>query len=124
LGVALDYRFNGVNDITPATSDTSNWAYAVALYASYQATEKLTLHTRVDYTTGSDGTWFDAGLLDESDKQNRLGSLTVTADYSLWANVLSRLELRWDRSLTSDEPYNDGRSKNAVTLAANLIYNF
>lgn len=124
LGVAVDYRFNGVNDITPATSDTSNWAYAVALYASYQATEKLTLHTRVDYTTGSDGTWFDAGVIDESDKQNRLGSLTVTADYSLWANVLSRLELRWDRSLTSDEPYNDGRNKNAVTLAANLIYNF
>jgi hypothetical protein len=124
LGVAFDYRFNGVNDLTPADSGSGNWAYAVALYASFQATDKLAFHARADYTEGSDGTWYDAGVPEESDRQNRLGSLTFTADYSLWANLLSRVELRWDRSLRGDRPYNDGRDRNAVTLAANLVYSF
>jgi len=135
IGGAFDYRFNGANSITPATPTTENWAMAAALYLNYQATEKLKLNARADYTEGSDGTWYNGGAqtatnavspvipVPVSDKQNELGSLTLTADYSLWANVMSRLELRWDHSFR-DKPYNGGSDKNAVTLAANIIYKF
>ncbi len=37
-------------------------------------------------------------------------------------NVISRAELRWDHSL-KDKPYGYS-DKNAVTLAANVIYKF
>jgi hypothetical protein len=134
LGAAFDYRFNGANAVTMASDSDSNWAWAAALYASFQATEKLKLNARADYTTGSDGTWYNGGISSVtdtngvttlvSDEQNELGSLTFTVDYSLWANVISRLEARWDHSLSGDQVYNDDSDKNAFTIALNLIYKF
>jgi hypothetical protein len=119
VGAAFDYREDGANSLTPG----DNWAYAVGLYASMQATEKLKLNLRADYTEGSDGTFYDAGAGTVSDEQNELGALTFTADYSLWANVLSRFEVRWDHSFSSDA-YDSGADQDIVTLAANFIYKF
>ena len=128
LGGAIDYRFDGRNTVTVG----NNWAWAVAGYASYQATEKLKLNARLDYTEGSDGTYYNrAG----GPRQNRLGAATLTADYALWANVISRAEFRWDHSMSCDKPYggtgatpippaNTGVNRNAVSLALNLIYKF
>jgi hypothetical protein len=125
IGGAFDYRFNGANTVTPG----NNWAYAVAGYLSFQATEKLKLNGRVDFTQGSDGTFFDSGgpgVAGVNADQNSLGSVTVTADYALWANVISRAEFRWDRNLGGDKPYGGATAnqENALTLAANLIYKF
>ena len=53
--------------------------------------------------------------------------MTITADYALWANVVSRAELRWDHSMSGDKPYGGTTTpnqRNAVTLALNLIYKF
>ena len=101
----------------------SNWAYAIAGYTTFQATEKLKFAGRIDYTTGSDGTFFDAGGQGVSDEQNELLSFTATAEYALWANVITRAEFRWDHRLSDDKPY--GRSdENALTLAANVIFKF
>jgi len=119
VGAAFDYRWNGLNAIT--TGD--NYAYAIAGYLSFAATEKMTLNGRLDYTKGSDGTFYDGGAGGVSDEPNSLLGLTGTLDYQLWANVLSRLELRWDTCLTSDTPY-AREDKNAITLAANFIYLF
>ena len=110
----------------------SNWAYAIAGYASFQANEKWKFNVRGDYTEGSDGTFYDRGLAG-STQQNRLGAVTITADYALWANVISRAELRWDHSMSGDKPYGGtvpgigpggANQRNAVTLALNLIYKF
>ena len=118
VGAAFDYRFNGANDLTPG----SNWAYALAGYLTYQATDKLAFSGRADYTMGSDGTWFDAGDAG-SNRHNELFAATITAEYALWANVITRAEFRWDHCLTDDKPY--GRSdENALTLAANVIFKF
>jgi hypothetical protein len=126
VGAAFDYRFNGPNGVTVG----DNWAYAVAGYASLQATEKWKFNARVDYTEGSDGTYYNrAG----GNLQNRLGAVTLTADYALWANVISRLEFRWDRSLSGDRPYGGDLvlgagaapdQRNALTAALNVIYKF
>jgi hypothetical protein len=128
VGGAFDYRFNGPNGQTPANitgEPSSNWAYAIAGYVSFQASEKLRLNGRVDYTAGSAGTWYVTANGD----QNSMGAVTLTADYSLWANVVTRAELRWDHNLDGDKIYGGGGSSgdpdaDAVTLAANVIYKF
>ena len=137
VGGAFDYRWNGkgatVNPPGPATAALvtagNNWAYAIAGYASFQANEKWKFNARLDYTEGSDGTFYDRNGNGVSDAQNRLGSVTLTSDYALWANVISRAELRWDHSMSGDTPYGGttpgvGTQHNAVTAALNLIYKF
>jgi len=131
VGGAFDYRWDGPNTVTVG----NNWAFAIAGYASFQANEKWKFNARLDYTEGSDGTWYNRGTL-ASNFQNRLGSATITADYALWANVISRAELRWDHSMSGDKPYggtgatpvlpavDTGNRRNAVSAALNLIYKF
>ena len=124
VGGAFDYRFNGPNAVTVG----DNWAWAIAGYASFQANEKWKFNARLDYTEGSDGTFYDRNPPGPGNPglQNRLGSATLTADYALWANVISRAEFRWDHSMSGDRPYGDAThiQRNAVSLALNLIYKF
>ena len=68
----------------------------------------------------------------------RLFSTTVTLDYALWANVITRLEVIWDHDLNgsdifsseystateSDVPVIVNGRNNSVLLAANIIYKF
>lgn len=133
LGAAFDYRANGFNALTQSLpGDGKNWAYALAGYVSLQASEKWKFNARLDYTRGSDGTYYNAGgtwnagvytALLVSDIQNEFFATTLTADYALWANVISRFELRWDHSTSGDAPFGDS-DVNAVTIAANVIYKF
>jgi len=60
-------------------------------------------------------------------------ALTGTVQYDLWKNVLSRLEVRWDHAADGKGAYGQdlnnstatsGDKKNAVLIAANLIYKF
>lgn len=124
VGAAFDYRWDGPNTIV--TAPASTWAYAIAGYASFQANEKWKFNARLDYTEGTDGTFYNRGG-GGANLQNRLGAATLTADYALWANVVSRAELRWDHSMSGDKPYGGTtvpNQRNAVTLALNLIYKF
>jgi len=117
VGVAYDYRANALFD--------SSYENALGGYLTYQATEKLKLAVREEYATGSTGAY---GVVATNSKHNvsLLGS-TLTVDYSLWANVISRAELRWDHSLTGQGLFDGGVNNldhNAVSLALNLIYKF
>jgi hypothetical protein len=69
--------------------DTANFADSVALYASYQATEKLSVHGRGEF-------FWEKSDLGPIVGPNKVLALTGTVQYDLWKNVLSRLELRWD----------------------------
>src|SRR5207248_2660977 len=80
-----------------------NWA--LDGYVSIQATEKLSFYGRVEYlksrgdqklfvTPSPDG----SGVLVPT-APDEVMSLTATAQYDLWKNVMSRVELRWDHSL-------------------------
>lgn len=109
-GLAYDYRANG--------NGVQNYAWSGAGYLSYALTEKFKVNGRADYTEGSDGTYYTSG------KNNKMYAITGTADYSLWANVITRAEVRWDHA-TVGTPFGTGTGeKNAVTLAANVIYKF
>ena len=118
VGAAWDYRSDaapgsGIGAALPAVND----AYAVALYASY-GMDKWKFNLRADYMQGTSGTFY----VTPGDR-NELGSLTADLDYSLWENVLTRLELRYDRALSGDKPFGDA-DEQAVTVALNAIYKF
>ena len=125
LSVGASYDYMNGPPLAFAAPNKAGYANATTLYTSYQATEKLKLNGRAEYTTATKGFWYPPGV---SGNEKLLG-LTGTLDYALWANVVSRLEVRWDHSLTGDRPFGGtaaapGGEKNVVTLAANLIYKF
>ncbi len=95
-------------------------------YVVYQ-TGKWKFNNRLDYATGSNGAYGYTSTSD--DPHNQLFSYTLTTDYALWANVISRAEFRWDHALSGDRPFGGTavgapRDKNAVSLGLNLIYIF
>lgn len=81
LGAAFDYLT--LDEYSYSNDADSIWT--AGLYASYQASEKLSFHARGEYLNG------------ETSADNlELYALTGTIQYDLWANVISRLEVRWD----------------------------
>jgi len=115
----------------PGNSDSS--AMVVGLYANYQANDKLSFNARVERVEDN-----NAGFTPGS---SEVDEVTLTAQYQLWANVLSRVEFRWDNSGpqgingaaydsspfphgTPGKPYGTPIKNDAFLLALNLIYQF
>jgi hypothetical protein len=121
LGVALD-----VLDVHDLGGET----WAVGGYATYQATEKLSLHLRGEYLRDRGEQKFFVDSDANATNPDRAFALTATAQYDLWKNVISRLELRWDHSLSGQETWggkdldSSPNLKNEVMVAANIIYKF
>ncbi len=124
LGLAYDYTYG-----LPAAgtiADASSYAHALAGYFMYQPTDKINLDLRLDWGQGSNGSF---GYVNPSGNSDDLISTTATVGYSLWKNVISRLEFRWDHTLSGGTPFGGttaglGANKNAVSLTANIIYQF
>ena len=108
--------------------------WSLAGYASYQATEKLSLHGRAEYVTGDiDQGFVTAGGpvgVPNFGRNNGIYAVTATVQYDLWKNVLSRVEFRWDHVEHGDafggvSTVTGGPDRaNAFMLAANVIYKF
>jgi hypothetical protein len=117
LGIAYDY--------TSSSAFEDSYANALAGYINWQVTEKLKVNARADYAWGSNTAYGYTSV----DGKNELFSLTGTVDYALWKNVISRIEARWDTTLTDDKPFGGidadyGNDKNALSVAVNFIYQF
>lgn len=128
VGGAFDYR-QSAPPLGLFGSTTDNWAWAAAVYASYQATEKLRLNARGDWANGSDGTFYDRGANGIAMHDNELVGMTLTADYALWNGLITRLEGRWDHALNGDKAFTSGTTglpayNNAFTVALNMVYKF
>jgi hypothetical protein len=129
LGAAFDWL-----DVHTPTAFRGGATYTIAGYASFQATEKLSFHGRAEYLNDrSNQKFFTAPNADTGTfvptAPNEVLALTGTVQYDLWKNVLSRLEVRWDRGLGGPnvwggETVGAGDEKNAVMIAGNLIYKF
>ncbi len=118
---------------------------AIAGYISYKATDKLTLNGRAEYADGM-GLGAAAGVpvtvplgdgegsetIAGTNPLNKVFALTATAQYDLWANVITRLEVRWDHAANGMNAFGgvEGQNfdlptkKNEVMVAANVIYKF
>jgi len=116
--------------------EASGQTMAISGYASYQATEKLSFHARGEFLKDTQGVLLHDSVVFDTDgnivsvsSPSKILALTATVQYDLWKNVISRLEVRWDHSLT-DTPTFGGTDAghptmdNAWMLAANVIYKF
>jgi hypothetical protein len=125
-GVAFDYLDPQDFAVEGVTLDSRAWA--LAGYLTFQATEKLSFHGRLEW---SDSKVSALGVDDgaSSTAHGKILGTTLTMQYDLWKNVISRLELRWDHSLSGDDMFGgevEGEPSliNAWMLAANIIYRF
>jgi len=87
----------------------------------YQATDKLKFASRTEYATGSAGAF---GVPVDGTRDVALLGETFTVDYSIWKNVVTRGELRWDHSLTGQRMYGTGNKRDAVSLTLDVVYKF
>jgi len=126
LGAAFDY-------LNAQQYGDENNVWSVAGYASYQATEKLSLHLRAEYM--ADNMWYFYEAADDGNFYStfKVCAVTATVQYDLWQNVVSRLEFRWDSSADGSKRFggdnsyynnSSGLSNNAFMLALNVIYKF
>lgn len=86
-----------------STRDTD----AFAAYGSFRVSDKLTVNGRFDYLSlGGDGSGGLGNDLITGGAAFAPGdeflTTTLTLDYKLWANVVSRLEYRWDHDLNKN----------------------
>jgi hypothetical protein len=137
LKVGVSYDYAGVNHQGALLAST--YQNDVALYTSFQATEKLSLHVRGEYFWQSrvGSPLVNGAATTPVGNQTavippKVFGLTGTVQYDLWKNVLSRLEVRWDHAAAGSDAYGQqignpsliGDKKNAVLVAANMIYKF
>ena len=124
VGAAFDYQdIHDGGGFTP--SNDSEWV--AGLYANYQATDKLGLNLRAEYLSGSGAGPYDGPPITPGN--NAAEEITATAQYQLWANVLSRVEFRWDHVEHGNAFDNSSVTgatvhDSAYLLALNLIYQF
>jgi hypothetical protein len=127
VGVAFDYldEHNGGYGGNP--SNDSIWN--MGIYSSYQVADKLSFNLRAEYLNDTDA-GFGSPTFAYAD--NTAEELTATAQYNLWANVISRLEFRWDHVEHGNafgyaegfNPTGAANRANDFLLALNLIYQF
>ncbi len=143
VGAALDYLITTGHH--NGSSDSDGDATVLSLYASLQATEKLSLHLRGEYAETDTSLLGTLGADNETDGTGIAGgnskilALTTTLQYDLWNNVLSRIEVRWDHQAGDGDMNGWGNAtgasvlgggpvtyskRNNVLIAANIIYKF
>jgi hypothetical protein len=111
FGGSFDYV--DYHDAFPIGNPHDNSVWVIALYSTYQATDKLSLNFRGEYKNSSQ-------IPDTSNAEE----FTATAQYNLWANVLSRVEFRWDHNEVGGGYGPTGGNDNNFMLAANFVYQF
>ena len=99
----------------------ADW-YGFALYARYQATEKLAFAGRGEIFADDDGYRVGSGAIagGATPQEDHYWEWTYTAEYKIYSNLISRLEYRYD---WSDAPIFEGESSQN-SLSAQLIYSF
>jgi hypothetical protein len=129
-GLTLGLAWDTVNNSDAGASGIEGYASSLALYSSYKVpSTKITLNGRAEYVHGSAFDSFFAEAAVPKEEEAKVFALTGTLQYDLWANVISRLEARWDTS-ADGSPHFGGTipglatKNNDVVLAANLIYKF
>jgi len=122
LGAAFDLvsaNNAGVNNSNASLNPNTDSGWILGLYASIQATDKLSFNVRGEYYDLEGATFNPYG-----GTNGRGEEVTATVQYNLWANVISRVEFRWDHADSGTAFSNNFGNADAFMLAANLIYQF
>jgi hypothetical protein len=140
--LSVGAAFDSIQHVDVAGFD-AGYFKSIAGYVSYKLTDKATVNGRVEWATGSPiGANADANNSPfgyaggtPANPVNAVLALTGTFQYDLWANVVSRLEVRWDHAagggagFGGTEPIGGAfavtdSKVNEVMIAANVIYKF
>jgi hypothetical protein len=111
-GLKLGLSYDKVEDLRYEAGDGNIYG----IYATYQATEKLGFNLRGEYVDGQNFDYFYG-------RNGKGEEITATVEYDLWANVVSRLEFRWDHCEAGRE-FNANYTESAYLVALNLVYKF
>jgi hypothetical protein len=113
-GIALDYvrNINGGSE-SPGIHSSAD-VYVLGAYATFKATDKLSISGRAEYAN-SDSITTVGGTDHES--THDAYELTATVEYDMWANVVSRVEARFDHN-------NGSEIADSLGFYANIIYKF
>jgi len=121
-GLKVGFAWDALQSLTPYTgSNNSVDGNIYGIYASYQATDKLVFSLRGEYIDTT-----DLGFYSNFGNNGKGEEVTATVEYDLWANVVSRLEFRWDHTETGTAfpTANEGSNENQFAVALNLVYKF
>jgi hypothetical protein len=119
VGGSFDYVDYHDSGAVGNSADDSAWD--IALYSTFQASEKLSLNFRGEYLNRSAAGAASGPPLGSTSNAEEL---TATVQYTLWANVLSRAEIRWDHNEVGGGYGATGSHDNNYMIALNLIYQF
>ncbi len=131
-------KFGGSYDYLNARDVGAN-TWVVAAYGSYQFSDKLSLNVRAETQHGGGNTLAGVQLsggaygpdFSNGTPNQQAQEITATLQYALWANVLTRLEVRWDHVdhgngyINNTSSYATGTPESdAFLLALQAIYTF
>ena len=89
----------------------------------FQATDKMSLHGRIEYLDGDHGVLINAVDSAGNAADDEMLALTATVQYDLWENVLTRAEVRWDNQVGDGDGLYQG-DDDVLTFTLNAIYSF
>jgi hypothetical protein len=124
VGGCFDWLDEHNGGVAGNSANDSIWN--IALYSTFQATDKLSFNLRAEYLNDQDASTVSPTFVYA---KNTAEELTATAQYNLWANVISRVEFRWDH-VEHGNAFGANASNgvafrgNDFLLALNLIYQF
>jgi hypothetical protein len=137
LGASFDYLTGyqnpGFQGAPGTAQENGGNPWALAGYVTFQSSPKLSWNGRIEWAKNylnSVAGLYQGGPNNQTplpSEQNAV-ALTGTMQYNLWANVLTRLEVRWDHA--SHDVYGGNVSgggtyqENAVMIAAQAVYQF
>jgi len=122
--------------------DLGAYTWDLAGYSTFQVNDKLSFNLRAEYLNAGGNTAYATGSVNGgafitgipgpgevlADGKQQAQEITATVQYSLWANVLTRLEFRWDYVNHGNGYASAGSSptpeQDAYLLAAQAIYSF
>ena len=122
LKVGASFDLVSVNNQVHVVNSQNDSGWILGLYTSVQATDKLSFNLRGEYYD-LEGSPTVAGQVYPT-TNGKGEELTATVQYNLWANVISRVEFRWDHTDSGGTFSNNGGNANSFLVAANLIYQF
>jgi hypothetical protein len=120
-------KFGAAYDIVQSLQSSKD-GNIFGVYGTYQATDKLAFNVRGEYVDTTDLPLIN-GYNQFGFTNHKGEEVTATVEYDLWANVVSRVEFRWDHTEHGVAFNNGGFSEtpsneNAFLLALNLVYKF
>jgi hypothetical protein len=127
VGAALDYFGSD-----KALNVGSSYTWDAAAYATVQVTDKLSINGRAEYLSDASTLLglYAGNVYPSFASEVHAEEVTITAQYNLWANVISRVEFRWDH-VEGGTPFGanngvtgDPNQANSYLIAANFIYQF